>query len=61
MDGAGTRDEDLIRLIVSRSEVDMIDIRREYKALYNKCLYERLIDELSGQYETVMIALVGKD
>jgi len=61
MENAGTKDDNLIRIIISRSEIDMVEIRREYKALYNKCLFERLIDELAGHYETVMVALVGKD
>ena len=41
----------------------MVDIRREYKAFYNKCLYEKLKYELSGDYEDeiIMMKLVEKD
>lgn len=37
--GAGTKDTTLMRIMVSRSEVDMLDIRQAYVHTYGKSLY----------------------
>lgn len=40
--GAGTNDRTLIRIMISRSEVDMLDIRQEYVRNYGKSLYTHI-------------------
>ena len=35
----GTDDDTLIRVMVSRAEIDMLDIRANFKRLYGKSLY----------------------
>ncbi|KAL5285298.1 ANXA3 family protein [Megaselia abdita] len=42
MDGAGTDDERLIRIIVSRSEIDLATIKDEFERIYNRTLYSAL-------------------
>ncbi|ELW64067.1 Annexin A4 [Tupaia chinensis] len=39
MKGLGTDDNTLIRVMVSRAEIDMLDIRANFKRLYGKSLY----------------------
>lgn len=40
--GAGTKDRTLIRVMVSRSEVDMLDVRQAYLRTYGKSLYTHI-------------------
>ena len=49
--GLGTNNEDLIRIIVSRCEIDLNQIKKEYLRLYGKTLYDAVKSELSGDYE----------
>lgn len=59
MQGAGTKDKTLIRIMVSRSEVDMLDIRKEYVKTYGKSLYNRISSDTSGDYEKLLLKLCG--
>ncbi len=38
MKGVGTHDSDMIRIIVLRSEIDMLTIKNEYQRKYGKSL-----------------------
>ncbi|XP_067839177.1 annexin A1a [Heptranchias perlo] len=57
----GTKDKILIRIMVSRSEVDMKDIKIEYKAKYGKTLYKAILDDTKGDYEKILLALCGSN
>lgn len=59
MKGLGTRDTDLIRLIVTRSEVDLREVANEYYKLYGKHLKDAIESETSGIYKKCLIALVN--
>uniref|UniRef100_A0A915ERL1 Annexin n=1 Tax=Ditylenchus dipsaci TaxID=166011 RepID=A0A915ERL1_9BILA len=58
MVGLGTRDNDLIRLIVTRSEIDLADIRNIYPSLFNTSLEKAIAGDCSGAYKEGLIALV---
>uniref|UniRef100_A0A672HE63 Annexin n=1 Tax=Salarias fasciatus TaxID=181472 RepID=A0A672HE63_SALFA len=57
--GAGTKDRTLIRIMVSRSEVDMLDIRQEYVKNYGKSLYTDISGDTSGDYKKLLLKLCG--
>lgn len=59
MKGAGTCDRDLIRLIVTRCEKDMVQIKQEYYDQYGKTLEEAIEDDTSGDYKRMLLALVS--
>ncbi|KAM9426416.1 annexin A11b isoform 1-T2 [Pholidichthys leucotaenia] len=59
MQGAGTKDRTLIRIMVSRSEVDMLDIRQEYVRTYGKSLYTHISGDTSGDYKKLLLKLCG--
>lgn len=60
MSGLGTKDRTLIRVIVSRSEIDMIQIKHEFFRMYGKSLEEFIETDTSGKYEEALLALIGK-
>ncbi|XP_071763832.2 annexin A4-like isoform X2 [Centroberyx gerrardi] len=59
MQGAGTKDRTLIRIMVSRSEMDMLDIRQEYVKTYGKSLYTHISGDTSGDYKKLLLKLCG--
>ena len=61
MKGSGTRHRTLNRIMVSRSEVDMNEIKGYYRALYDKSLCQAILDETKGDYESILVALCGGD
>ncbi|XP_062985414.1 annexin A1 isoform X2 [Elgaria multicarinata webbii] len=61
MKGSGTRTKTLNRIMVSRSEIDMNEIKGFYKQLYGKSLCQAILDETKGDYENILVALCGGD
>ncbi|XP_076855989.1 annexin A11b [Brachyhypopomus gauderio] len=57
--GLGTKDRTLIRVMVTRSEVDMLDIRQEYQRNYGKSLYTDISGDTSGHYKKLLLKLCG--
>ncbi|XP_027766445.1 annexin A4-like, partial [Empidonax traillii] len=59
MKGLGTDDSTLIRVMVSRSEIDMLYIRREFLSMYGKSLHSFIKGDCSGDYRKVLLRLCG--
>ncbi|XP_068134470.1 annexin A6 isoform X2 [Hyperolius riggenbachi] len=61
MKGLGTADNTLIRIMVSRSEIDMMDIREAFRTHYEKSLYSMIKNDTSGEYKKALLNLCGGD
>ncbi|XP_065584702.1 annexin B10-like isoform X3 [Artemia franciscana] len=60
MEGLGTDDDTLIRILVSRSEIDLGNIKKEYETLYGCTLLSAIKQgETSGDYKKALCAIVG--
>jgi hypothetical protein len=59
MKGAGTDDSTLVRIIVSRCEIDLGGIKREYQEFYGKTLSDAIKKETGGDYKKALLALLG--
>ncbi|KAI7812522.1 annexin A1c [Triplophysa rosa] len=59
MKGMGTNTDTLTRIIVGRSEIDLLKIIQEYKKMYGKTLQEQILKETNGDYEKIMMAICG--
>nr|CAB3504692.1 unnamed protein product [Digitaria exilis] len=61
MKGIGTSDSTLIRVVVTRAEIDMQYIKAEYHRMYKRSLADAIHSETSGNYRTFLLSLVGRD
>ncbi|CAH0546391.1 unnamed protein product [Brassicogethes aeneus] len=59
MAGLGTNDKTLIRIIVSRSEIDLADIKQAFMDKYGKTLESWITGESSGDFRNVLITLAS--
>ena len=55
--GAGTKDRLLMRVLITRDEIDMPTIKQYYKQLYGKDMVEAIRKDISGDYQKLMIEL----
>ena len=58
--GIGTNDTQLIRSIVSRMDEDMKMIKKYYKKLFGKEMAEDIKGDTSGNYQKLLLALIGE-
>ncbi|ESN97907.1 hypothetical protein HELRODRAFT_185883 [Helobdella robusta] len=61
MAGAGTDDNSLIRVIVTRSEFDLKHVARTYKEHYGKPLAEAISGDCGGDYKRLLLAILGNN
>lgn len=57
--GNVANDRTLIRVIVTRCEVDMIKIKEEFQKAYGKSLISCIKESTSGDYKKMLLGLVG--
>ncbi|XP_019850455.1 PREDICTED: annexin A4-like isoform X2 [Amphimedon queenslandica] len=60
MKGLGTDDRTLVRVMVSRCEVDMVEIKSTFERNYGKTLESFIKGDTSGDYKRVLLALAGE-
>ncbi|XP_030835585.1 annexin-B12 isoform X2 [Strongylocentrotus purpuratus] len=59
MKGLGTDDDTLMRVIISRVEIDMVEIKQEFQRAYNQSLGRFIKGDTSGDYKKILLALIG--
>lgn len=61
--GLGTDDQDLIRIIVSRCEVDLVDIKVEFQSKYHKTLgsFIKVVSDLLFGWSQCFTFLINSD
>ncbi|XP_036953625.1 annexin A3a [Acanthopagrus latus] len=61
MKGGGTDESTLNRVMVSRSEIDLLDIRAEFKKLYEYSLHSAIESDCGGNYKKTLVKICGGD
>ncbi|XP_061149549.1 annexin A1-like [Syngnathus typhle] len=59
MERHGTCEDTLIRVLVSRSEVDLKKILEEYRAMYDSTLQEDILKDTKHHFENILLKLCG--
>ncbi|KAG8441620.1 hypothetical protein GDO86_010707, partial [Hymenochirus boettgeri] len=58
MKGAGTDEEMLIRILVTRAEIDLQTIKEKYQEMYQKSLADAIKSDTSGDFCKLLLALL---
>jgi len=58
IEGLGTKDKDLIRVMASRRHVDLFEIGEAYEKIYQKSLKEDIADDTSGSYRELLEQMI---
>ena len=58
--GLGTNDSRLVRVIVSRSEVDLGRIKQAYQTMYGRDMLHDVRDDTSGYYKEILTGLISR-
>ncbi|XP_063424971.1 annexin A6-like isoform X1 [Mytilus trossulus] len=59
MKGLGTDDDTLVRIVVSRCEIDMVQIKEEFQKLTGQTLEQFVADDLSGDYRNIILSIIN--
>ena len=58
--GLGTNDSKLVRVIVSRCEIDLPQIKEAYQRIYQRDLLHDVRDDTSGYYRNILTCLISR-
>jgi hypothetical protein len=59
--GLGTNDKMLVRVLVSREEIDIPQMRIHYKTIGNKEMVDDVVDDTSGMYQKILKSICEKN
>jgi hypothetical protein len=60
LEGAGTKDTQLIRIIVSRAEIDLREIKQAYYRLYSRDMVSDIRSDTKGDYKKILTEICSK-
>ena len=61
MKGLGTKETSLIRIIISRCEIDMVQIKQKFEAIAKETLVKALKGDCSGDFLRILLTLIGEE
>ncbi|KAL3316601.1 Annexin A6 [Cichlidogyrus casuarinus] len=61
MKGLGTDDASLQRVVITRCEIDMVQIKIAFEKEYGKSLGEWIKDDTSGDFRRILLVLIGDE